>query len=136
MTEQGLSAVVALAELVSRCRELDVCLRDQDANGYDGATTRSLWRQSIERAESLATMSWTEEPPTQPGYYWAYERENEFFPHRRRCVCLVDVRESNVDGRTLRLAWIHAQWHSLYDYSHWLGPLSAPVVPVPMYQFA
>lgn len=42
-----------LADLTARCKELDTCLRDPAANGYDGATTRAQWRQSIERAEAF-----------------------------------------------------------------------------------
>lgn len=42
-----------LADLTERCKELDTCLRDPVANGYDGTTTRAQWRQSIERAEAF-----------------------------------------------------------------------------------
>lgn len=42
-----------LADLIAHCKELDACLRDPVANGYDGATTRAQWRQSIERAEAF-----------------------------------------------------------------------------------
>ena len=48
-----LETSLILADLTARCKELDVCLRDPVANGYDGATTRAQWRQSIERAEAF-----------------------------------------------------------------------------------
>lgn len=48
-----LETSLILADLVARCKELDACLRDPAANGYDGATTRAQWRQSIERAEAF-----------------------------------------------------------------------------------
>jgi len=42
---------VRLTELVRRCRELDECHRDLVAMAYDGATTRAVWRQEVDRAE-------------------------------------------------------------------------------------
>jgi repressor LexA len=43
----------AARDLVARCRELDVCLRDPEAAGVDGETTRSVWRQAIDALARL-----------------------------------------------------------------------------------
>lgn len=74
-------------------------------------------------------MQWTTEKPTQEGYYWAKESEYDFRPRHVYRVCLVRVGLFTLYGKTRLFAWDDANRRNLYEFSHWMGPLSQPEPP-------
>lgn len=67
--DTGMGAIAALMDLVARCEQLDACLKDPIANGFDGATTRAQWRQSLAKAQAylVGKVSNESEPEKQAG---------------------------------------------------------------------
>ena len=77
--------------------------------------------QRLETNEPI--MAWTKERPTQPGWYWAYEKLDQ----RTADVMMVEVFVAQASeelwGRAMSLRW------ELSHFSHWMGPLEPPEPP-------
>lgn len=53
LAKAAFDTCMVLADLTARCMELDACLKDAMANGYDGATTRAKWHESLVKADDF-----------------------------------------------------------------------------------
>jgi hypothetical protein len=69
-----------------------------------------------ETKDFLQRVLWTREPPTKPGWYWAYDQIND--------PVLVRVDEKSV---VWTLDWDRGL--PVFSYNLWAGPIEAPSLP-------
>lgn len=65
--------------------------------------------------------NWSTDPPTEDGWYWAYDDERNWLD---MVYCLVPA-----SGDDIYQIWRDGYSYDLSDFTHWLGPLPLPEPP-------
>lgn len=70
------------------------------------------------------TSEWTTTPPTEPGFYWVWSKEEEV-------PWMVDVCNINSQGEPphLKMFYENQEYEVWEIFTHWKGPLPEPEPP-------